>query len=101
MADLFGFCKYVGGVILLGVDEYSHEKEWRLLDMEDFNSPEANDDFFAINDANCLKAIYYGPEIESRYKIHLRSISKQKGIREYDVVLDKNSRRYSLKVVPL
>lgn len=81
--------------------EYSHEKEWRLLDMEDYNSPEANKDFFAINDANNLKAIYYGPEIESRYRTHLRSISKQKGIREYDVILDKNSRRYSLKVVPL
>lgn len=81
--------------------EYSHEKEWRLLDMEDFYSPEANEDFFAINDANCLKAIYYGPEIESRYKAHLRSIAKQKGIKEYDVVLDTNSKRYALKTVPL
>lgn len=81
--------------------EYSHEKEWRLLDMEEFNSPEANEDFFAINDANCLKAIYYGPEMESRYKAHLRSIAKQKGIREYDVALDTNSRKYGLKVVPL
>lgn len=81
--------------------EYFHEKEWRLLDMEEFNSPEANEDFFAINDANCLKAIYYGPEMESRYKAHLRSIAKQKGIREYDVALDTNSRKYGLKVVPL
>lgn len=81
--------------------EYSHEKEWRLLDMEDFNSPEANDDFFAIDDANSLKAIYYGPEIESRYRTHLRSIAKKKGIKEYDVVLDINSRKYALKTVPL
>ena len=81
--------------------EYSHEKEWRLLDMEEFNSPEANEDFFAIDDANSLKAIYYGPEIKSRYKAHLRSIAKQKGIREYDVVLDTNSRKYDLKTVPL
>ena len=29
------------------------------------------------------------------------SIAKAKGIREYDVVLDRNSRKYSLKVVPL
>ena len=25
---------------------------------------------------------------------------KEKGIREYDVVLDRNSRKYSIKVVP-
>ena len=81
--------------------EYSHEKEWRLLDMEYINSPEANEDFFAIDDANSLKAIYYGPEMNLLYKAHLRSIAKQKGIREYDVVLDIDSKKYSLRIVPL
>jgi len=81
--------------------EYSHEKEWRLLDIEPLDSQEAKEDFFAIQDENCLKAIYYGPEMESQYKAHLRSIAKQKRIREYDVALDINSRKYSLKVVPL
>lgn len=80
--------------------EYSHEKEWRLLDIEDLNSPEAKDDFFEINDVNSLKAIYYGPEIESRYKEHLRRIAKQKGIKEYDVVLDTNSLKYDLTIIP-
>lgn len=81
--------------------EYSHEREWRLLDIANSNAPEANDDFFEINDANSLKAIYYGPEIESRYKAHLRRIAKQKGIKEYDVVLDTNSRKYDLSVLPI
>ncbi|MBR5393720.1 MAG: DUF2971 domain-containing protein [Bacteroidaceae bacterium] len=81
--------------------EYSHEKEWRLLDMEDMNSPEANEDYFAINDTNSLKAIYYGPEINSHYKSHLRSIAKQKKIREYDVILDTNNRKYTLKTILL
>ena len=81
--------------------EYFHEKEWRLLDIEPQNSKEANEDFYAINDANCLKAIYYGPKIESRYKAHLRSIAKQKKIKEYDVVIDADSRKYALKTIPL
>lgn len=47
-----------------------------------------------------LKAIYYGPHMEAQYKTQLISIAKEKGIREYDVVLDRNSRKYSIKVVP-
>jgi hypothetical protein len=39
--------------------------------------------------------------MESRYKEHLRMIAKAKGIKEYDVVLDRNSRKYNLKVIPL
>lgn len=81
--------------------EYSHEREWRLLDMAPFDSHEAKEDFFAIQNGKCLKAIYYGPEMESKNKERLRSIAKQKGIREFDVVLDKNSRKYRLKVVSL
>ena len=81
--------------------EYSHEREWRLLDIANSNAPEANDDFFEINDANSLKAIYYGPEIESRFKAHLQGIARQKRIKEYDVVLDTNSRKYDLSVLPI
>ena len=78
--------------------EYSHEREWRMLKIDN-NS--LNQDFISIPDMGYLKAIYYGPDMESRYKEHLRTIAKAKGIREYDVVLDRNSRKYSLKVVPL
>lgn len=78
--------------------EYSHEREWRMLkiDMDSINQV-----FITIPDMGFLKSIYYGIHMEPRYKVHLRSIAKTRGIKEYDVVLDKNSRKYSLKVVPL
>ena len=78
--------------------EYSHEGEWRMLKID---KDSLNQDFISISDMGYLKAVYYGPDMEPRYKTHLRSIAKAKGIREYDVVLDKNSRKYSLKVVTL
>ena len=78
--------------------EYSYEREWRMLKID---KDSLNQDFISIPDMGYLKAIYYGPDMESRYKEHLRTIAKAKGIREYDVVLDKESREYSLKVVPL
>lgn len=78
--------------------EYSHEREWRMLKI-DTNT--ADQDYISIPDMGTLKAIYYGMHIEPRYKAHLRAIAKEKGIKEYDVVLDKDSRKYSLKVVSL
>lgn len=78
--------------------EYSHEREWRMLKID---NDSLNQDFISIPDMGYLKAIYYGPDMESRYKEHLRTIAKAKGIREYDVVLDRNNRKYNLKVVPL
>lgn len=78
--------------------DYSHEREWRILKID---KDSLNHDFISIPDMGYLKAIYYGPHMEARYKTHLRSIAKAKGIREYDVVLDRNSRKYCLKVVPL
>ena len=77
--------------------EYSHEREWRMLKID---KDSLNLDFISIPDMGYLKAIYYGPDMKSRYKEHLRTIAKAKGIREYDVVLDRNSRNYNLKVVP-
>ena len=78
--------------------EYSHEREWRMLKID---KDSINQDFISIPDMGYLKAIYYGPDMESRYKEHIRTIAKAKGIKEYDVVLDRNSRNYNLKVVPL
>ena len=77
--------------------DYSHEREWRMLKIES----ETDHDYLNIPDRGTLKAIYYGMHMEPRYKAHLRAIAKAKGIDEYDVVLDKNSRKYNLKVVPL
>lgn len=81
--------------------EYSHEKEWRLLDIVPTTDSEVQSDFSSIPDAGCLKAIYYGSEMEPRYKAHLRNIAKQKGLREYDVILDTQSRKYNLKLTKL
>ena len=78
--------------------EYSHEREWRMLK---FDTDTINQDYISISDMGYLQAIYYGPHMEQRYKAHLRTIAKEKDIKEYDVVLDKNSRKYSLKTVPL
>lgn len=78
--------------------EYSHEREWRMLK---FDTDTINQDYISISDMGYLQAIYYGPHMELRYKAHLRTIAKEKDIMEYDVVLDKNSRKYSLKTVPL
>jgi hypothetical protein len=77
---------------------YSHEREWRMLKLD---QDSINQDFVTIPDMGYLKAIYYGPHMESRYKIHLRTIAKIKGIKEYDVELDRNSQKYNLKVVLL
>ena len=47
---------------------------------------------------NCLKAIYYGPDISSENKSKLHEIAKARGIAEYNVAFDLNSRNYNLKL---
>ena len=76
--------------------EYAHEKEWRLLEITQSFLNQTKKDFSSINDAGCLKAIYYGPDMEERYKSHLRDITKKKDIKEYDVIINSNSRKYEL-----
>ena len=74
--------------------EYAHEREWRMI-CYDFENQK---DFSLIPDLNCLKAIYYGPDISADNKERLHEIAKEKGINEYDVSLDSESRTYNLKV---
>ena len=81
--------------------EYSHEKEWRLLELPPFVPGEKRKEFSSIQDAGALKAIYYGPEMKERYKAHLREIARIKGIQEFDVTLNRNSRKYELGVSKL
>ena len=78
--------------------EYLHEREWRMLKID---NDSLSQDFISIPEMGSLNAIYYGPHMEPRYKVHLRTIARAKGIDEYDVILDWNSRKYKLKVVPL
>lgn len=77
--------------------EYAHEREWRMIcyDLEN------KDDISLIPDLNCLKAIYYGPDISADNKEKLHEIAMKKGIAEYDVSLDIDSRSYDLKVSEL
>ena len=59
---------------------------------------ENKEDFSLIPDMNCLKAIYYGPDISADNREELHKIAKEKGIAEYDVSFDLDSRAYGLKV---
>ena len=75
--------------------EYAHEKEWRMI-CYDF---ENKGDKSLIPDMNCLKAIYYGPDISAENREQMHEIAKDKGIAEYDVSLDLDSRAYGLKII--
>ena len=75
--------------------EYSHEREWRMICYD-----ENKEDFSLIPDLNCLKAIYYGPDISSENRNKLHEIAVARGIAEYDVAFDQESRNYNLKVCP-
>lgn len=74
--------------------EYAHEREWRMICYD----VENKDDYSLIPDMNCLKAIYYGPDISAENREQLHEIAMDKGIAEYDVSLDPDSRAYGLKV---
>lgn len=74
--------------------EYSHECEWRML----YYNIEDDNDYVSIPDVECLKAIYYGPDIKYENKERLHKIAMEKGIKEYEVYLDTETRDYSLQV---
>lgn len=78
-------------------EEYGHEREWRIL----YYKEDCREDYVEMSDEGCLKAIYYGVDIkEGDYK-KLHQIALKKGINEYRVSIDNNSRKYSLQVTPL
>jgi hypothetical protein len=77
--------------------EYAHEREWRMICYDIEN----NDEFSLIPDLNCLKAIYYGPDISSDNRNKVHNIAQARGISEYNVVFDLESRKYDLKVSPI
>ncbi len=75
-------------------EEYSHEREWRMI----YYDKEKNEDYALIPDLDCLKAIYYGPDITPENKSILHEIAEKRGIAEYDVAFDLESRNYKLKI---
>lgn len=78
-------------------ESYMHEKEWRIIS---HCSTRKNADYAEISDWGTLKAIYYGPDMEKRYRDFLRLVAKEKKLREYDVFVDPYSPDFELKVVP-
>ena len=78
-------------------EEYEHEREWRVLYYDDKNSG----DFIEIPDEGCLKAIYYGMDIKDDDYNMLHQIALKKGLKEFRVAIDDNSRKYSLKITSL
>ena len=78
-------------------EAYKHEKEWRMLLYDE----KTCEDYIEIPDDGCLKAIYYGMDIKPEDQERLHQIAQKKGIKEYKVSIDKDSPKYSLKVIPL
>ncbi len=83
--------------------EGSHELELFPMIYADERPDATNDenDYCSIPDNNSLKAIYYGPDISDIDRNKLHKIAQEKGLAEFDVKLDVDSRNYSLKVIPL
>lgn len=75
--------------------EYAHEREWRMICYDSENKA----DFSLIPDVNCVKGIYYGPDISSDNKKKLHEIAQKRGVLEYDIAFDMESRKYDLKVM--
>ena len=75
-------------------EEYTHEREWRIL----YYDEKAGEDYLELPDQGCLKAVYYGPDIKKEDYESLHEIALKKGIKEYRVSIDNNSRKYSLMI---
>ena len=80
------------------IKAYSHEREWRIITR---CQSQQDADYATIPDLGCLKAIYYGPNMEKRYKKFIRIIAKERKVAEYDVFVDEYDSNYELKIVPL
>lgn len=77
---------------------YAHEREWRLIS----HCPARGTSEYAnISDWGTMKAIYYGPDIEKRYKDFLHEVAKQKQLQEYEVHIDPYSIDFEPKITPL
>ena len=72
--------------------EYQHEYEWRMIYV-DYNNKSP---YAELDEYDSLKAIYYGPDIKSEDKEQLHRIAEKRGIKEYKVFLDTESKSYDL-----
>lgn len=77
---------------------YAQETEWRMI----CHCPAMeSSDYANISDRKSVKAIYYGPDIEDRYKSHLRKVAQLRGLEEYDVSVDLDNPNFELKLTKL
>ena len=77
---------------------YAQEAEWRMI----CHCPAMeSSDYANISDRKSVKAIYYGPDIEERYKSHLRKVAQLRGLEEYDVSVDLDNPNFELKLTKL
>lgn len=78
-------------------ESYAHEKEWRIIS----HCPNRKaEEYTNISDLETMKAIYYGPNIEKRYKDFLHEVAKLKHLKEYEVYVDPYSPDFELKIKP-
>lgn len=78
-------------------NEYEHEREWRML----YYNLENEHDYESIPDVGCLTAIYYGPDITQENRDVLHEIAIKKGLEEYKVDIDTESRKYDLRITAI
>lgn len=99
LSSIISVINYIGIEFIFIKDrkEYEYEHEWRMI----YYNLEDENDYVAIPDVGCLKAIYYGPDISQKDKQELHQIAVEKGLKEYDVDLDTGSRRYDLRVTAI
>ena len=72
---------------------WSYEKEWRLINTIDMNSPHPSLDYSP-------SGIYYGTQISEINKKILHAIAVEKGIKEFEMYIDKSSYGYKMKIRP-
>lgn len=74
--------------------DWEYEKEWRLINSVDQNSPHPSLKYAPTG-------IYYGSKISEINKKILHNIAVEKGLKEYEMYIDKGSSDYEMKIRPL
>lgn len=70
---------------------WSYEKEWRLINTADMINPHPSIEYAPIE-------IYYGSQISEINKKILHSIAVEKGLKEFDMYIDRESYNYEMKI---
>lgn len=74
--------------------DWEYEREWRLINSIDCDSPHPSIEYAPTG-------IYYGSRISEINKKILHTIAVEKGLKEYEMYIDKGSSDYKMKIRPL